>query len=272
MQELDTDKDWEFFGRTDPYWGVLTHAQFKSENLTDAARAEFFDSGRANIQHILGVVRDKVVPGFVPGRALDFGCGVGRLTLPLAEVAHSVVGVDVSDSMLAEARRNASAGGLANVEFVKADDRLSQVDGPFDFVNTYIVLQHIPAPRGQAIFQRLVELLAPGGVGAVHVTYSKPMFDACPAYFWPASSPFLAATVAEMVKPLWRALPWVRRAAKQRKAESGPLVNMFSYTLNPLFHLLQHSGVRRLHVEFTNHGADYGAFLFFQKSDDGYRF
>ena len=57
-------------------------------------------------------------PDFERRAALDYGCGVGRLTLPLAERCEHVYGVDVSPSMLREAARNAARMGLPNVEWV----------------------------------------------------------------------------------------------------------------------------------------------------------
>src|SRR5437879_7589796 len=56
-------------------------------------------------------------------RVLDIGCGSGRSTRDAARLARdgSALGVDLSESMLAEARRRASTEGLMNVEFVRAD-------------------------------------------------------------------------------------------------------------------------------------------------------
>ena len=59
--------------------------------------------------------------------------------------AERVVGVDVSPSMLAEARRNCDARGARNVELLAAD-RLGTLAPEFDLVHSFIVLQHIP-PR-----------------------------------------------------------------------------------------------------------------------------
>jgi 2-polyprenyl-3-methyl-5-hydroxy-6-metoxy-1,4-benzoquinol methylase len=275
MSLADTDKEWEHFGRTDPYWGVLTTERFRRENLTDEAREEFFTSGRRNVRHFLHAIRRCVAPGFEPARAraLDFGCGVGRLTLALAEECESVVGVDVSDSMLAEAQRNVDARRLAHVRLVQVDDQLSQLDGEFDLIVSYIVLQHVPPQRGQEIFQKLVGRLAPGGVGAVHVTYSNAIFDDCPAYFWPPSSPFLSNTVKQIARQFWPPLRTVlsRRWRRDAAQETSPQVRMFQYTLNPLLHVLQMAGVRNMHVEFTNHDGDYGAMLYFQRTSEGYR-
>ena len=98
-----SDRDWETWGADDPYYGVLTHAQFR-KGAIDAHRDEFFASGTAFVTDLLARYQHHC--GELPrGRALDFGCGVGRLTLAFAPHFAHVDGLDVSPSMLAEARQ-----------------------------------------------------------------------------------------------------------------------------------------------------------------------
>src|SRR5436305_6478657 len=147
---LSTDKAWEKFGRDDPYFGVLADQRFRAENIGEN-RDEFFASGRWSVARIIETYERHF--GNLPREsALDHGCGVGRLTLPLARQFAAVVGLDVSPSMLAQARSNADGAGVSNIEFVLADDRLSNAPGEFDFVNSYMVLQHIRVRRGIRIF------------------------------------------------------------------------------------------------------------------------
>ena len=72
----------------------------------------------------------------VPGeRALDVGCGNGAVTLELAaEVGPdgAVVGVDLSESMIATARDRAAAARIENASFVVADAQVDDLDGPYD--------------------------------------------------------------------------------------------------------------------------------------------
>ena len=99
------------------------------------------------------------------GRALDFGCGVGRLTLPLASAFDEVTGVDIAPAMLEQGRRRAS--GFPGVRFVLNDsDDLELLAGErFDLVYTGLVLQHMPS-RAIALryLSGLAALVAPGGV------------------------------------------------------------------------------------------------------------
>lgn len=154
----DTDRNWRILGERDPYFGVLTDPRFRRDSI-DANRELFFGEGQSFVDHWLAeMVRHF---GALPqGRALDFGCGVGRLTIPLSDHFNTVVGLDISEGMLAEARRN-SAG--RNIEYLLSDDDLSKVKGTFDFVNSVIVLQHIPIERGMALLAKLLARVGPGG-------------------------------------------------------------------------------------------------------------
>ena len=44
----------------------------------------------------------------------------------------------------------------------------------FDLVHSFIVFQHIPIARGEVILRELIDLIADGGVGAIHFTFSDP--------------------------------------------------------------------------------------------------
>jgi 2-polyprenyl-3-methyl-5-hydroxy-6-metoxy-1,4-benzoquinol methylase len=165
---LSTDKAWEKFGRQAPYFGVLADEKFGADRIHEN-RDEFFATGTSFVAHLLD--RYERHFGDLPrGRALDHGCGVGRLTFPLAGEFGSVVGLDISPSMLAEAKANARELGASNVQFALADDQLSKAAGEFDLVNSYITLQHIPVRRGLTILSRLIDKLSPGGGFHVHLS------------------------------------------------------------------------------------------------------
>ncbi|HZC31292.1 MAG TPA: methyltransferase domain-containing protein, partial [Gaiellaceae bacterium] len=93
--------------------------------------------------------------------ALDFGCGVGRLTQALASRFDRVVGVDVSVRMVEIARR---LNSYDNVEYVvNAEPALPFPDESFDFVYSMVVLQHMPPALGRGYIAELVRMLRAGG-------------------------------------------------------------------------------------------------------------
>ena len=61
MFNCDTDREWEKFGRNDPYFGVLGYDKFRTMNLTDDNKKEFFNYGYAHIDRVLKNVRKHIV-------------------------------------------------------------------------------------------------------------------------------------------------------------------------------------------------------------------
>ena len=141
----DTDDAWEAFGAQDPYYGVLTNEAFRAGVIGDEERRDFFDSGRQHVQKYLARIESLVGP-VRRGSALDFGCGVGRLALPLATEAGfaHVDGVDVSVSMLTEASANAERMAVENVGFIESRVLFGSMDQLanhrlYSFIHSFIV-------------------------------------------------------------------------------------------------------------------------------------
>lgn len=94
------DQDWIEFGKTDPYYAVLTSDSFHLNQLTQENLASFYLMGENYVDNVLYTIRKHFDPEFKPERSLDFGSGVGRITIPLARVSKSATGIDISDAML----------------------------------------------------------------------------------------------------------------------------------------------------------------------------
>lgn len=77
-------------------------------------------------------------------RALEIGCGPGRLMKPLSRRFGEIHGVDVSDEMVALARKNLEGVPHAHVHRSRGADLGQFADESFDFVYSYAVFQHIP--------------------------------------------------------------------------------------------------------------------------------
>lgn len=176
-------RTFEKLGREDPLYAVLTDHS-RRHNKWDPD--EFFATGVTEIQQVVGYLGERGLPtGRL--RGLDFGCGVGRLTQALAAHFDQMVGVDIADSMIAQARVYNRAGERVQY-LVNTKDDLTLLDSnSFDFVYSNITLQHIPPASSAKYIAEFIRVLRPGGVALFQVpagplryrpgTFSALMYD-----------------------------------------------------------------------------------------------
>ncbi len=153
-------QSWQKLGATDPRWAILSDPGRKGGGWEDDA---FWHSGlevgRWIARHLEGI---DVVPR--RDRALDFGCGIGRLSQALASFFDRVVGVDIAESMLEGARRfNRFGDRVEYVHNAQPDLRVFD-DASFDFVLTLIVLQHMRPEYSAGYLREFLRAPRPGGV------------------------------------------------------------------------------------------------------------
>ena len=158
LEELQ--KDWERLGREDPMWAVLSSPE-KRGNKWD--ERDFFKSGREEIAAVLAEV-SSVGRTLQAGTALDFGCGVGRLTQALAGRFEQVHGLDISPSMLEKANHYNQHGDKCRYHLNASADLRCFPDHTFDFVYSVLVLQHIPVRYELAYIREFIRVVKPGGV------------------------------------------------------------------------------------------------------------
>ena len=103
-------------------------------------------------------------------RALEIGCGPGRLIRPMSRHFGEIHGIDVSDEMIANARRKLAGIPNAHVHHASGSDLAMFRDAWFDFVYSYAVFQHIPS--SEVVFSYLretVRVLKPGGIARLQI-------------------------------------------------------------------------------------------------------
>lgn len=249
MLDRSSDKEWQRYGDSDPYYGVYNEDKFRAANLDEAGKEAFFSSGYAHIESVFDTIESHIDPAFSPDTALDFGCGVGRLAIPLAERARLVTGLDISESMLSEARKNCEHRSVGNAEFLKSDDELTALSGTYDLVHSFIVLQHIPVHRGEILFKNLVARINSGGVGVLHFTYAK------------------TEERKKLVPFLKRYVPLAKNFFNIRHGRpfNYPHMQMNDYNLNRILLVIQRAGAARVHIEFTDHKGAMGVIVYFRK-------
>src|SRR4051812_27587858 len=154
---------------------------------------------------------------------LDLGCGLGRLTRPLAARARHVVAVDVSAEMLARARElNA---GLGNVEWVHGDGR-TLPDAEVDVAVSFVVLQHLPEP-GIALgyVRELGRVLR--GWAVLHVSNDPAVHDRAPSLARRAAAA-LGRAPRGQADPRWRGSAVDLDALEAAAREAGLRVDAVS--------------------------------------------
>lgn len=160
MSLAHVKRTFEDAGRDDPMYAVFTDHRRRGGKWDPE---EFFAHGKGEVDQVMDYVRG-LSPAQRTADALDFGCGVGRLTQALAEHFDRAVGVDISSTMIEAAERfNAHAGRVRYV--VNDQPHLRQFgDASFDFIYSNITLQHVPPAPALAYVAEFVRILRPGGL------------------------------------------------------------------------------------------------------------
>jgi SAM-dependent methyltransferase len=152
-------QDWDVLARVDPIWAICSSPGSRAGGWSEE---QFFATGEQEVAAVLAQ------PEAQPGKrrvALDFGCGLGRLTCALAARFDHCHGIDVSAEMIERARRlNA---GVSNCSFeVETTGTLAGFESAsVDFVYSSFVLQHLRSDHEiAAAVGELVRVAADDGV------------------------------------------------------------------------------------------------------------
>ncbi len=133
--------DWDARARANAQHFIATEKQAWNDR-------EFYRSGEIDVANEVMPDMGRICGGSrspMDLRALEIGCGTGRMTRMLARIFGSVVGVDVSGEMIRLARTGLA--DLVNVELLVGDGATLQgvEDESCHFAFSFIVFQHIPS-------------------------------------------------------------------------------------------------------------------------------
>jgi SAM-dependent methyltransferase len=154
---------WEKLGENRPFHSVLTEQPYLPDRFAQS-EAQFWESGRAEAEQLAHHLRSIGFGNCADLTVVEYGCGVGRVTIPLAAIAKEVIGYDISEPHLKLARQRAAALGRTNVRMVAVGD-LPEAFEPCDVFYSKIVLQHNPPPLIGYLLRALIRSLRRGGVG-----------------------------------------------------------------------------------------------------------
>lgn len=173
MTTLSSLRDvWESLAKRDALHAILTDTTKVGGRWNIE---EFMATGTAEVemlmQHLAGL-------GYVPdrgGSALDFGCGVGRLTQALGRHFNTCVGVDISQTMVQQAQL---LNKLPHCRYIATSDiPLPFPADSFSFIYSNIVLQHIPRRFAKEYLREFVRVLSADGMLVFNVQDSFAMPD-----------------------------------------------------------------------------------------------
>ncbi|MBL8294954.1 MAG: class I SAM-dependent methyltransferase [Bryobacterales bacterium] len=151
---------WDKLGKEDAMWAILTDSNRKGGRWTPE---EFFAEGRNEIAAVMEYLRKHGAPPRFR-HALDFGCGIGRLSQALADYCETVTGLDIAPSMVESAQKWNRHGERCRYLVNGTPDLRQLPDQSFDLIYSNIVLQHMPTAMSWAYLGEFVRVLMPGGL------------------------------------------------------------------------------------------------------------
>ena len=154
---------WEHLGITGAHHSVLTQPEYLPDNL-DESIDDFWASGVSEVElikkmlgrHGYGDLRNKV--------SVEYGCGVGRVTTPLAMECRHIHAYDISSAHLFHAEARAQSLERSNVTFHACSENPIEPLQECDFFYSRIVFQHNPPPLIKILVQRALQSLRPHGI------------------------------------------------------------------------------------------------------------
>ncbi len=164
MNLSDIQKNWDQFGKDDPYWAILTDPNKKGNKWEEE---DFFKTGRNRIAQVVKKLK-KLNPEFIFQSALDFGCGVGRLTLGLANHFDKVVGIDIAPSMIKIANEKNNKENCTYFLNEKNDLSIFKSKS-FDLVYSEITLQHMQPQFAKNYIAEFFRILKPNGLAIFQI-------------------------------------------------------------------------------------------------------
>lgn len=177
------EQNWQALGEQDPLWAILSAPEKRGGGWK---LDEFLASGRSDLGQVLEILDGQGIQ-IARDRALDFGCGVGRLTQALATEFRSCDGVDLAASMVDRARELSDAPDRVHFHHNEAGDLRLFESASFDFVLSLYVLQHMEPELMRGYLKEFVRVLRPNGVAYFNVPDRTVPPEPLPPPAWRAS-------------------------------------------------------------------------------------
>jgi trans-aconitate methyltransferase len=163
----------------------------------------------------------------------------------MASTCEQVIGVDIAPAMRDEADRQKAERGIQNVQFLEALPPAQC----FDWINSYIVLQHIVPAKGYEILRQLLTSIAPGGWTSIQLTFAHDYRD-----------------LTSLQRDTYAfAYDGERAVALEFKDTPVGEMSMYDYDMNKVLFVFARSGFGNLQLVHTDHGGVHGFWIFARK-------
>ena len=159
---------WSHLGIARPHFSVLTDKRFLPENL-DENLDKFWASGDAESDQVESMLARHGFTSLSTKTCVEYGCGVGRVTVGLACRFGQVHGYDISQGHLALAEQRAQKVGVSNCRFHLCSDNILNSLEACDFFYSRIVFQHNPPPIIHQLIRNVLRALKPDGIAIFQV-------------------------------------------------------------------------------------------------------
>ncbi len=241
-------------------YGALAHY------ADPAYYAECYADRRHDVAYYLRLARE------LGGPVLEYGCGNGRVTRPLAQARLEVFGVDLSQPMLSDLERRLAAGPKPlreRVQWLRGDMREVRLERKFPLVlapfNAFLHLY--TRPDVEAFLSRVREHLAPGGWFVFDVSIPSPADLArdpeewypAPRFLHPETGQWMAYAERSQYDPIRQLLATYMRFEPE-DGSPGFVIPLVQRQFFPceLEALLHHAGFGRIEMtsDFTDEPLD----------------
>ena len=230
MNIQSSQHNWDHLAQEDALFMVLS---YKSKRGRKWEPDDFFRTGTQEVEQDLISIR-RVYPQLKFGKALDFGCGVGRLTQALAEKFQEIHGLDVSPQMVKMAYQYKKYPNKCSFHAIAANKLEIFPDNYFDLVYSKITLQHIKPVYSKQYIAEFTRVLNPGGILYFQLT-SEPTELTKPATFYQQVKSFLPPRINEFLRDL--------------KYRNRGRIDMYGIPKEKVITLLQQNGITLMEIQ-----------------------
>ncbi|GAW28626.1 class I SAM-dependent methyltransferase [Carboxydocella sp. ULO1] len=156
---------------------IAQQSEFTVEKMYDSI-AQYYEAAFSERKHIMESLT-LIKHNKRYSLAIDLGCGTGLSTQALLNIADFVIGLDISNNMLAKARKRIDS---TKVKLLKADftENIPKLEERADFIFSVGATRHIPEGKEFVFLENVVKLLKPGGESII--TFVTPAENLGSAY------------------------------------------------------------------------------------------